>query len=350
MITSLLKNMPLIQQIYNLLGYKDKKSSENLMFKTIQLVSTFILLLGMFFISVENNLKSNSIICQGADEYTTNFCWIHGGSYITGVFQGKITGCYVDPNKLNSQEGDLVTSYYLWIPFLLTICLILINIPSIVWNQGLENNMIKTIIGESDTPEEVAHRFHKLRKRFFKYHINFGFSEMLIPICAICSLLLTNMAFSGRFLSYGIESLKYLYSYSNNHTKTQIHNPMCELFPTEIDCALKVGSAVGAVITRSHMCILSNNIFNQKYFLVLWFWWMMVIFVSLIVLISRFLRLTLPGFSKSLLMKKVNWSELHLSNSEWFVLDVIHDQVTETEYYHIFDHIQDNQQKQEEII
>ena len=46
------------------------------------------------------------------------------------------------------------------------------------------------------------------------------------------------------------------------------------------------------------LCILGNNLFNQKYFLVLWLWWFALIGVSVLGLIYRFARIMIPDLSR----------------------------------------------------
>merc|ERR1712088_833056 len=45
------------------------------------------------------------------------------------------------------------------------------------------------------------------------------------------------------------------------------HDPMCELFPTEVSCYIRIGATTGGIDASNYLRILNNNIFNQKYFL-----------------------------------------------------------------------------------
>jgi len=106
------------------------------------------------------------------------------------------------------------------------------------------------------------------------------------------------------------------------------HDPMCELFPTEVACYIRIGATTGAIDRTNYLCILSNNLFNQKYFLVLWLWWFALIGVSVIGLIYRFARIMIPDLSRSILMRKVKaWrlDNLELSGADCFVLDMLAD-------------------------
>merc|ERR1711933_373180 len=102
------------------------------------------------------------------------------------------------------------------------------------------------------------------------------------------------------------------------------HDPMCELFPTEVSCYINIGATTGAIDRSNYLCILNNNIFNQKYFLVLWMWWMFLIGLSVIGLVYRFARMMIPDLSRSILLRKVpaSWLRtMELTSGESFVLE-----------------------------
>ena len=51
--------------------------------------TSFILMLGFLFISVENYLDTKSIVCHNnASPYAKSYCWIHGYSYVDKSLQG----------------------------------------------------------------------------------------------------------------------------------------------------------------------------------------------------------------------------------------------------------------------
>ena len=83
------------------------------------------------------------------------------------------------------------------------------------------------------------------------------------------------------------------------YSPSKVHDPMCELFPTEVACYIKVGATTGGIDRSNYLCILSNNLFNQKYFLILWLWWVLLICVSVLGLVYRLARITIPDFSRS---------------------------------------------------
>ena len=61
--------------------------------------------------------------------------------------QGRATGCYVDPKEVDTHEDFLVTSYYLWLPYLLSFLFAMAKMPHSVWKRYFENNLLSSILG-----------------------------------------------------------------------------------------------------------------------------------------------------------------------------------------------------------
>ena len=40
----------------------------------------------------------------------------------------------------------------------------------------------------------------------------------------------------------------------------------------QVSCSIQIGASTGGVDKSNFLCILGNNLFNQKYFLILWVW------------------------------------------------------------------------------
>ena len=98
-------------------------------------------------------------------------------------------------------------------------------------------------------------------------------------------------------------------------------------------CAYNYGGEAGQATRTEILCILGNNLFNQKYFFVLWIWWMFLLVVSIFGLFFRLLRICFRAFSKSMLMRKSHgryFSGIRISSSEAFVLELVLDNLGKT--------------------
>ena len=278
----------------------DELTIDNPLFKLHHQASTFVIMFGLLFIFLENHLDGRAIICQGGDQYASSYCWIHGTAYVREHLQGKATGCFVDQSKIESEEDAPVTAYYLWIPFLLTFCFGFAKFPRSLWRNFLENGLIRNILGGQSDPAVICQNFLDFRMRYAKYHFYFGFCEFLNLLMVLLSMFMTDALLLNKFFAYGQEVLNYIWSVKHvgPEGKYLSHDPMCELFPTEVACYIRIGATTGALDRSNYLCILNNNIFNQKYFFVLWLWWFFLIAISVIGLVYRFARIMIPDLSR----------------------------------------------------
>ena len=72
--------------------------------------------------------------------------------------------------------------------------------------------------------------------RYAKYHIYFGFCEFMNLVMVIFSMFMTDALLLNKFFTYGQETLNYIWSVKHvgPEGKYLTHDPMCELFPTEV--------------------------------------------------------------------------------------------------------------------
>ena len=68
-------------------------------------------------------------------------------------------------------------------------------------------------------------------------------------------------------------------------------------------CTLRYGASTGALDRSNFLCILGNNLFNQKYFFVLWLWWIFLMLITMVGILYRWSRIAMPGLSRYLLSR-----------------------------------------------
>ena len=145
----------------------------------------------------------------------------------------------MDQSKIISEEDAPVTAYYLWIPFLPTFCFGFAKFPRSMWRNFLENGMIRNIIGGQNDPAVICQNFLDFRMRYTKYHNYFGFCEFLNVLMVLLSMFITDALLLNKFFGYGQEVLNYIWSVKHigSDGRYLTHDPMCELFPTEVRTA-----------------------------------------------------------------------------------------------------------------
>merc|ERR1719402_1229138 len=188
------------------------------------------------------------------------------------------------------------------------------------------------LIRSEDTSDqrvhEIAKTFVKFRHAFCFYHKKFLAAEMLNAFCVALSIYISDVLLNQQFFTYGFRVIMYLNAGTHKVTKEDeyiTHDPMCELFPTEVGCSLRYGATTGAVNRSDFPCILGGNLFNQKFFFILWLWWAFLLIATVVAIVYRLARIQSPFISWSMLKRHVPEQQVptHLlfSSSDFFVLD-----------------------------
>ena len=120
------------------------------------------------------------------------------------------------------------------------------------------------------------------------YHCLF-LGELLNFLLLFFQFFMTDIFLHRKFRMYGWDVVQY-YSYSlqqRNDPDLAIRNPMCTVFPTITSCSVPNVGASGVAQVHNGLCVLTQNIINEKIYLVLWFWYMFLGPVSVIYLCYR---------------------------------------------------------------
>merc|ERR1712018_1011044 len=85
-------------------------------------------------------------------------------------------------------------------------------------------------------------------------------------LCVCLSMFFCNWLLNYQFALYGLKVLEYLGTIKRVNQLGQYvtHDPMCELFPTEVACTLRYGATTGALDRSNFLCILGNNLSTRS--------------------------------------------------------------------------------------
>lgn len=103
---------------------------------------------------------------------------------------------------------------------------------------------------------------------------------------------------------------------------------MLIVFPIRAKCNYTDFGAGGSVQVHDSMCILSLNVLNQRLFMVIWFWFLLLTALSSVALLYRFILLLFPKIrtyllvvqTKSIDMKKLAFLIKRLAYGNFFIL------------------------------
>ena len=137
---------------------------------------------------------------------------------------------------------------------------------------------------------------------------------------------LTDKFLNNKFQWYGMEVV-YYYSIpyrDRMNPSMAVRNPMCSVFPSVTSCSIpNVGAAGGEQVTESRpisflyffisaeqihngLCVLTQNIINEKIYLVLWFWYAFLAPFSICFIAYRIITIFFSGVRFALLYRTVS--------------------------------------------
>lgn len=263
--------------------------TENKVFTLHHRVNFFVIVAGIVCLVASNYLNGNAIVCKDGSDFTKSYCWLHGGRHVARILQRD--ACRTDKT---GDDYKSISSYYIWLPYVLIICAGIVKAPRFIWKTIGERGTMETIVEQKDTMDKMADRFHrKIRGRRAKHYcLSFLFCQFLNFMSVVAIFLIINALLDGQFLNYGPGTISFWQRETNE-------NPMCDVFPTEVSCDVSFGAATGGKDKDNHICVLSNNMFNKYYFLILWFWWTALLIISGFAFIYDLIKCMVPGFGNS---------------------------------------------------
>ncbi|KAK7035321.1 Structural component of the gap junction [Halocaridina rubra] len=115
--------------------------------------------------------------------------------------------------------------------------------------------------------------------------------------------------------------------YQYKTSETSRFDPMDEIFPKVAKCVFHKFGPSGSIVRHDALCVLPLNILNQKIFVFLWFWFVIVAILSTIGLLYRaatlspnFRYMLLRGRSRLTPVENLQTISRHLLIGDWFLL------------------------------
>jgi len=328
----------------------DEINIDNWTFKLYYKVSTILCMLGAS-IGVAQGYFGKPITCQfnGINsELADDFCWMHGSSYIPSQYQAHM-GCIVDQDGVIDEKTAPETQYYQWVTFVFALQAAVFYLPYKIWNS-LEGGLVasfgtdaknKVMVSKDANLDDESLVLEALTDKFVKYfkcvfHRNtwyFGYfvsCEILNYALLLMQFVETNNFLNGKFTWYGLDVMNYLGL--PRHERKMTINPMCATFPTEVSCSIPTVGAAGGDQISNGLCVLTQNIINEKMYLIFWFWYVILGFISLLAFLYRITTIVSSKIRFALIYKTIRHQfdgdlKGHLQNildqgqiGDWFVL------------------------------
>ncbi|XP_045503945.1 innexin inx1 [Colias croceus] len=276
-------------------------------------VFTTVLLLTCSMIITATQYVGQPIHCisgPGLPNHVVNtFCWITSTFTMPDAFAREVGKEVAHPgimNEYDSTQAKKYYSYYQWVCFVLFFQAIMCYTPKYLWD-AFEGGLLRTIVmglnigichaEEKEKKKDVIIGYLIRHERRHKlYAFRYWGCEMLCLVNIVVQMWMMDSFFNGEFLSYGTRVLGY-----SEVPQEERYDPMIYVFPRVTKCTFHKYGASGTIQTHDSLCVLPLNIVNEKTFIFLWFWYIILAVILALLVIYRLVIIFVPSVRPRLL-------------------------------------------------
>lgn len=310
----------------------DKVCIDNSVFKLHYKLTTGFLLV-FCILSTSRQFLGTPIECsiEGVEPEMGNlYCWITSTYTIPNRVGENVPHpgvSYFDP----SSDQLKLHKYYQWTGLFLLFQAILFYSSHYVWKL-CEGGRVKALTGDLKSYDEkiLDEKVKTLREYFDKniflhtsYYTRFVICETFNLINVILQMFLIDWFLNFEFYTYGWNVLSF-----TTWEQAERLDPMSRIFPKVAKCSFNKYGPSGTMETRDGLCILPINVINEKIYIFLWFWLLLLSAMSFAALIMRILNTFSRRFRYFTFISKygiaeakdVKYLSYRMGPGDWFML------------------------------
>jgi len=225
------------------------------------------------------------------------YCWIHSTFSVPARWVGKQGVDMPHPGispTADLQEGQEVKyhKWYQWVAFFLFLEVLFFYLPRYIWKSA-ESGKVKMLIGDLKDPllddgakesqiNEIVKYFRLHRGTHSLYAMRFFAMEIVNFVNVIGQIYFIDFFLDGEFLKYGTDVFHFT---GLEHEDRP--DPMAVVFPKVTKCTFNKYGPSGTIEKKDGLCVLPQNIINEKMFIFIWFWLVFLAVVTGLYLIFR---------------------------------------------------------------
>jgi len=268
--------------------------------------------------------------------------WVGNGSKISCVMEGAVdswtipqnvinTYCYVmttftlpkhEDSNIGSESAHIGVgpynpiedetshkAYYQWVPFVLFLQGCFFYIPHLMskaWEGGKVRNIIAGLNRVNLLKEERNQKEQILANYIVEslHTHNFWALKMLLVeflnlINVVAQIYFIDAFLGGEFSTYGMEVVRFLEA-----DPEQRIDPMATVFPRVTKCSYFKYGPSGTVQTHDAICVLPVNIVNEKIYVLIWFWLIILSGLTVLSVMYHIFVLVTPPVTKMILRSR----------------------------------------------
>ncbi|RZC35750.1 innexin inx3 [Asbolus verrucosus] len=291
----------------------DKAMIDNMVFRAHYRITSAILFVCCIIVTA-NNLIGYPIQCindRGVPGHVINtYCWITY-TFTLPHEQGKYVGTQVaHPGLGNENQEKRYHSYYQWVPFVLFFQGVLFYVPHWIWKMWeddkirmISEGMRGALVGAKEERERRQSRLVQYLVETMHLHNTYAFGyfvcEALNFVNVMVNIFMTDKFLGGAFLNYGTDVINF--SNMNQENRT---DPMVAVFPRVTKCTFHKFGASGTIQKHDALCVLALNILNEKIYIFLWFWFIILAVFSGLAIVYSAAVVLLPSTREMILKRR----------------------------------------------
>jgi len=201
-------------------------------------------------------------------------------------------------NPFDDKSSQMSHYYYQWVWFILLFEAICFYFPRWLWKMW-ESDKMSSLVSDLNFFAEAHVKTKKIelivdylirtRGRNDWYAIKYFICEILALLNVFAQMAFIDAFLGGQFLTYGSDFIRYLRIIPENRA-----SPMVKIFPRLTKCQFLRFGLSGNIEEIDTLCVLSLNIYNDKIFMFLWFWYCFLAIITGIVILFRFVLIGCP--------------------------------------------------------
>ncbi|XP_021000020.1 innexin shaking-B [Parasteatoda tepidariorum] len=270
-----------------------------------------------------------------ASEIMNTYCWIHTTYTIPSAYQKKVGTDIPHPGIDSTPDESKFRyhKYYQWVCFMLFFQATLFYIPRWLWRmweggkiQALMMDLDIGLLGEAEKKAKKKLLVDYLMcswKTHDWYAGRYLICEILCFINVVGQMFLLNKFFDGEFWEYGLEVIHFA-----SMDPEERMDPMIRIFPRVTKCRFMKYGPSGNIEKYDALCVMPLNIINEKIYIFLWFWFVVLAILSGFVLIFHMVLFACPPvrvYVLSMRFRFAHMENLHMlvrkgSFGDWFLI------------------------------
>lgn len=307
-----------LTEILGVLGGNHSTNIDSVVFKMHYFITSTMLMCFCVVVTT-NSLVGDPISCMKVGnnmfpyEAVNTYCWTHTTytmpKYLNTNYGQGTDVLHPGVGPGNSPDGKVYHAYYQWVPFVFFMQGLMFYIPYYLWVM-CEGGKLNSIMPDSTLPvmekEErqkktqlLADYLHATKNYHNLYTIKFLLCEFLNLVNTLFNMWLMNMFLEGMFWKYGIDVIKF--TLANQEDRT---DPMIVLFPRMTKCIFNTFGYSGSMESHDFLCVLALNIINEKLYLIMWFWFVILACVTFLGLFHHILVFCVPPIRSKVLQRR----------------------------------------------